>query len=284
MLYSRVEDTHFPQNRLIRLRDRLLDLRSPKVMGILNITEDSFYSGSRIASDKELIQRAEKMINDGASILDIGACSTRPGSKPVELKTEVKKLEGAIRILRHQFPNIIISVDTYRSEALRCAAHAGADLINDISGGTLDPMMIPTAGELKLPYVLMHIQGTPETMQLDTGYQNVFMEITRYFSERITLLKEAGINDIILDPGFGFGKTLEQNYELLQALDQFRMFGRPILVGLSRKSMIFKKLDSDPEHSLNGTTSLNTVALLKGASILRVHDVKEAIEIISLLS
>ena len=284
MLYSRVEDTHFPQNRHLRLRNGILDLSTPRIMGILNFTNDSFHAESRITTEKELIVRAVEMNQQGADILDLGACSTRPGSKGVTVSEEIKKISSGLKSLRKELPGAVISVDTFNAETAKVAADFGADIINDISGGAMDPNMFRTVSEIKLPYILMHIQGTPENMQDAPQYENVYMEVTRYFSEKIAMLKEEGVNDIILDPGFGFGKTLEQNYELLESLDQFRILGRPLLVGLSRKSMIYNKLSLSSSEALNGTTCLNTVALMKGASFLRVHDVQEASQIISLLS
>ena len=283
MLYSRVEDTHFPQNRYLRLRNGIFDLNTPRIMGILNLTDDSFFEESRISSKKQLLSQAIKMTEEGTDILDIGACSTRPGSKAVPLKDEINKITEGLNALRKELPAAIISVDTFNAETARAAADCGADMINDISGGGYDPGMFRAMGEIKLPYILTHVQGTPENMQDSPSYTNVFMDVTNYFSEKIARLKEEGVHDILLDPGFGFGKTTEQNYELLQSLDQFRIFGRPIVVGVSRKSMIYTKLGLTPAEALNGTTCLNTFALTTGACILRVHDVKEAVQIISLL-
>jgi dihydropteroate synthase len=283
MLISRVEDTHFPVNRHFRLKDKLVSLRTPKVMGIINITIDSFYAESRISNDKELLLQVQKMILEGAEIIDIGACSTRPGSKEIPLEEEVKKVANAVQLIRKEFPEIILSVDTYRSEVAESGIESGADIINDISGGQIDPKILDVVAKNKVPYILMHMFGTPENMQDFTQYDNIFMDMVSYFSERISILEEKGIHDIIIDPGFGFSKTLEQNYQILNSLEQFQLLGKPILVGISRKSMIYRKLNISSEEALNGTTILNTLAIVKGASILRVHDVKEAKEIISLL-
>lgn len=283
MLISRVEDTHFPVNSHLRLKDKLVSLSSPKVMGIINITDDSFHAASRISGDKELIETALKMHNDGADILDIGACSTRPGAKEIPLDVEVTKISRAIKLIRKELPDIMISVDTYRSKVAQAGIDRGADLINDISGGQIDPEILDVVAKTKVPYILMHIKGTPENMQTMTTYDNIFMEMVSYFSQKISLLEEKGIHDIIIDPGFGFSKTLEQNFEILNSLEQFHLLGKPILAGISRKSMIYKRLGITADEALNGTTILNTLALIKGASILRVHDVKEAKQIISLL-
>lgn len=283
MLISRVEDTHFPVNRHLRLKDKLVSMSSPKVMSIINITDDSFHEGSRVHTDKELIKKAVMMFEQGAELIDLGACSTRPGAKEIPLEDELTKISHAVSIIRKELPEIIISVDTYRSKVAQAGIDNGADLINDISGGQIDSEMFDVVARNKVPYILMHMRGTPENMQENTHYDNLFMEMVNYFSEKISILENKGVHDIIIDPGFGFSKTLEQNYELLNSLEQFHLLGKPILVGISRKSMIYKKLNITSEEALNGTTALNTLALFKGASILRVHDVKEAKEIISLL-
>lgn len=284
MLISKVEDTHFPVNSHLKLKDKLVSLSSPKVMGIINITEDSFYSGSRITSDKQLIELAVLMQQEGADILDLGACSTRPGSKSIPLEVEKSNISKAVKLIRNELPEMIISVDTFRSEVAQIGIEHGADLINDISGGQIDPEILKVVAKNKVPYILMHMRGTPETMQDLIQYDNIFMEMVKYFSEKISILEEMNIHDIIIDPGFGFSKTMEQNFEILNSLEQFHLLGKPLLVGLSRKSMIYKKLNVSSDEALNGTTTLNTLALMKGASILRVHDVKEAKQIISLLS
>jgi len=223
------------------------------------------------------------MLEDGAAILDIGGYSSRPGAAPISVKEEISRIVPIITAITHTFPDSCISIDTFRAEVAKAAFEAGAKIINDISGGTMDKNMFEMAGRLRCPYILMHMKGTPETMQKETGYTNLFKDICYYFSEKIEELRSHGVKDIILDPGFGFAKTTLQNFELLQRLDDFRFFGLPILTGFSRKSMIWKTLDTTPEEALNGTTVLNTLALTKGACILRVHDVKEAVEAIKLL-
>lgn len=283
MLISRVEDTHFPVNSHLRLKDKLVSLETPKIMGIINLTDDSFYGKSRIQGDKQLIEQVLKMLDEGADIIDLGACSTRPGSKEIPLEEEIQKIRDAVALIHSQFPETILSIDTYRSKVAEVGISGGAHIINDISGGQIDPEIIDVAAQYHTPFVLMHMKGTPENMQDHVSYENIFMEMTRYFSERIKLLESKGVHDIIIDPGFGFSKTLEQNYEILNSLEQYHILGKPILVGLSRKSMIYKKLNTTPENALNGTTALNTLAVTKGASILRVHDVRAAKEIISLI-
>lgn len=283
MQYSKVEDTHFPQNSLIRVKEKLLDLRTPKVMGILNITSDSFHAASRIKSDKQLIESALKHINEGADFLDIGAQSSRPGAKEIPLNEEVKKIESAVQLIKQEFPTTFISVDTYRSDVARAALENGCDIINDISAGNLDENMMKTVAQYDAPYIMMHMKGTPENMASQTEYGNVMMDLILYFSQKIEEAKSAGIKDIIIDPGFGFSKTLEQNYEILNNLSQLTILERPILLGLSRKSMIYNKLKIKSSEALNGTTVLNTLGILRGGNILRVHDVREAKEIIQLI-
>jgi dihydropteroate synthase len=253
-------------------------------MGILNLSPDSFYAGSRYLNDDVFISEVEKMLDCGASILDIGAMSTRPGSKAISEKEEISKLIPALTIIKQKFPDAIISVDTYRSSVSKIAVDNGADIINDISGGTMDKKMFETIAELDVPYVLMHIQGTPETMQINPVYNDVVKEILDFLVKRTKMLIQLGVKDIIVDPGFGFGKSLKDNYCLLHHLDRFIITETPLLVGLSRKSFINKVLNTSPEQALNGTTVLNTIALLKGADILRVHDVKEAVETIKLVN
>ena len=261
---------------------KLLFIEKPLVMGILNITADSFYAGSRLFNIDAIKDKAIKMLDEGADILDIGAQSTRPGSERVSAEEELKKLLPAIEMLRELFPEIIISIDTYHAiVAAECVA-AGAAIINDISGGEMDRKMIKTVAKLKTPYICMHMKGVPENMQHQTNYENVTREILDFFISKIDECKREGIKDIIIDPGFGFGKNIAQNFLLLKNLKLFKMLGNPIMAGLSRKSTIYKTLKISAEKSLNGTTVLNTIALLKGASILRVHDVKEAKETITL--
>lgn len=261
---------------------KLLFIEKPLVMGILNITTDSFYAGSRLLNIDAIKDKAIKMLNEGADILDIGAQSTRPGSERLPAEEELKKLLPAIEMLRELFPEIIISIDTYHAiVAAECVA-AGAAIINDISGGEMDREMIKTVAKLKTPYICMHMKGVPENMQHQTNYENVTREILDFFISKIDECKREGIKDIIIDPGFGFGKNVAQNFLLLKNLELFKMLGKPIMAGLSRKSTIYKTLKISAEESLNGTTFLNTIALLNGASILRVHDVKEAKETVAL--
>ncbi|MDQ3046240.1 MAG: dihydropteroate synthase [Bacteroidota bacterium] len=250
------------------------------LMGILNITPDSFFDGGNYLSEKEWLVQAEKMILEGADIIDVGASSTRPGTKGIPVELELQRAIPVIKSLRKNSPEILLSIDTYRSEVAKQAVEAGADIINDISGGSMDDKMFKVVSELNVPYILMHIQGVPKNMQVAPFYENVVSEVDSYFEKRIEQLKELGFRKIILDPGFGFGKSLEHNYDLLKNLKSFGKFGLPVLAGVSRKSMICKLLNLNPKDSLNGTTVANTMAILNGAKILRVHDVKEAKEAI----
>ena len=267
----------------LNCKGRILTLDSPLVMGILTMTPDSFYQGSRNAGKDELLRNASKMIEDGADILDIGGQSTRPGAKAITVDEELHRVVSAISVLKAEFPDAVISVDTYRSKVAKEAVDAGASIVNDISAGSLDEKMIETVAALKVPYVLMHMRGTPETMQQLTQYDNLVREVIDYFIAKLEMLKKAGIGDIIIDPGFGFAKTAEQNFQLLKNLQQLSILGHPILAGISRKATIYKTLGITADEALNGTTVLNTVALLNGASILRVHDVKEAREAVTLV-
>lgn len=261
-----------------------MDLGVPKVMGILNVTPDSFFSSSRYMSEEGILRRVGEILDEGADILDVGACSTRPGIELVSEDEELLRLRLALHLIRKRWPGITVSVDTFRSSIARVVvSEYGADIINDISGGEMDPEMFATVAELKVPYILMHMKGTPATMQKEPKYDDLFRDICLYFSERVQKLRALNVNDIILDPGFGFGKTIDHNYELLRRLHDFDFFELPLLVGISRKSMIFKSLNLTSEQSLNGTTVLNTLALSGGASILRVHDVKEASECVRLV-
>lgn len=267
----------------LNLKGRLVTIDRPWVMGIINITPDSFYSGSRVNDEHVLIERVGRMLDDGADVLDIGACSTRPGSESVDAQGEMARLDWALTAIRRAFPDAILSVDTYRAEAARrCVAEWGVDIINDISAGTLDPEMFATVAQLKVPYVLMHMRGTPETMSSLTDYQNVAAEVLEWMARRIDELRQMGVADIIADPGFGFAKTLEQNYELLARLEAFHALDAPLLVGVSRKRMIYTPLQCTADEALNGTTVINTIALLQGAHFLRVHDVKAAVEAVKL--
>lgn len=267
----------------IRIKNRLLHLSSPLVMGILNVTPDSFYAESRTDTTDAIINRAQTILEEGGTIIDIGGYSTRPFAMEVSEKEELDRLSLALVIIRERFPDTIISVDTYRANiADHVIRNFGVDIINDVSGGTLDRHMDEVIAFHQVPYILMHMKGTPQTMQQFTNYKNLFHEVSLFFTKRIQELSELGVNDIIIDPGFGFAKTTKQNFELLRHLSQFTLFEKPILVGLSRKSMLFKTLNIDPSHSLPATIAANTIALMSGASILRVHDVKEAVQTIKI--
>lgn len=285
MLFNQPEKYFFKNRKTIQLNGQLISLENPIVMGILNITPDSFFEGSRYNTEKEIVVKAQQMIDDGATILDVGAYSTRPGADSVTVKEEVNRLDVAMTVLRKHFPDTAISLDTFRSTvAKEIIEKHGPCIINDISGGTLDSHMFHTVAELGVPYILMHIQGTPSNMQENPNYKDVFKETLLFLSERVAKLRELGVADIIIDPGFGFGKSLEHNYELLNRLDGFKILEAPLLVGISRKSMIYKPLGTDANEALNGTTVINTMALLQGANILRVHDVKEAVEAVKIVS
>ncbi len=268
----------------INVRGNLIDLSVPRVMGIINVTPDSFFSGSRAESEGEIIGKAAKMLEEGADFLDIGGWSSRPGAGEITPEEEMKRVINAVRAVSSEFPGAIISVDTYRSEiAERAILEYGAAIINDIAAGEADRLMFQTVARLKVPYIMMHMQGKPETMQVNPVYEDITSEIIRWFGERIARLKAMGVSDIIIDPGFGFGKNVRHNFELLNHLRDFSITGLPLLAGISRKSMIWKTLGITPEEALNGTTVLNTVALLAGADILRVHDVKEAVQAVKLV-
>ncbi|MCF8715665.1 dihydropteroate synthase [Joostella atrarenae] len=266
----------------INCKGNLIDLTSPKVMGILNTTPDSFFDGGKYTKDSLILNRVETMLKEGATFIDLGAYSSRPGAKEVTVTEELERSAPITTLILKHFPDTLISIDTFRAEVAKANIEAGACMVNDISGGTLDKNMIPTVGKLGVPYILMHMKGNPETMQKKTIYRNFIRELLYYFSERIAEANAHKINDIIIDPGFGFAKNLDQNYELMGKLDLLHILSLPVLVGISRKSMIYKLLGIDAEQALNGTTSLNTIALSKGANILRVHDVKEAMECIKI--
>lgn len=273
------------KSRYINVGGRLLDLSVPKVMGILNITPDSFYKGSRYTNDEDIIKAAARMIEDGADILDIGGYSSRPGAVDIPVDEEGRRVLKAIKIILREFSDAVISIDTFRAEIAREAvAGCGAQIINDISGGDADAEMFGIVEKLNVPYILMHMQGIPRTMQQNPVYDDVVADILKWFGERIFKLHSVGVKDIIIDPGFGFGKTTEQNFEILQRLGDFSITGLPLLTGMSRKSMVWKTLGLSADEALNGTTVLNTIALLKGADILRVHDVKEAVQAIKLFT
>lgn len=263
---------------------KLLKIESPIIMGIINITPDSFYSNSRQLNAHAALLRAEQMINEGATILDIGGQSTRPGSEKISVEEELNRVIPVIENIHKELPEAFISIDTYYATVAQKAVEAGADIVNDISSGSLDENMIATVAALKVPYISMHMQGNPQNMQQQTAYNNVTKDVLDYFISKTEACRLAGINDIIVDPGLGFGKTIEQNFELLRNLSVFKILQKPILLGLSRKSMIYKTLQITAEESLNGTIALNTIGLLNGADIIRVHDVKEAKETIQLLA
>lgn len=255
----------------------------PLVMGILNVTNDSFHDGGRYTTEDKWLEHTRLMVREGADIIDIGACSTRPGAKEITEHEETERLIPAIRSVRKEFPEIVISADTFRASVAEKAVEAGANIINDISGGTMDKMMFPLIAKLQVPYVLMHIQGTPQTMQNNPDYVNVTDDVFSYFDTQLKELNTLGFSKVILDPGFGFGKTVQHNYELLKNLEKFYSLAHPVLVGISRKSMINKLLNISSKESINGTTILNTIALEKGAKIIRVHDVKEAKEAVKIV-
>lgn len=263
----------------LNLRGRLLELREPQIMGILNVTPDSFYSDSRTPDEAHITDRVRQMMDEGVDMIDIGGYSSRSGADDVTPEEEMDRLRRGLRIVRELYPEVPVSVDTFRADVARmCIEEEGADIINDISGGMMDRQMFRTVARLGVPYILMHMQGTPDTMQVAPHYDNLRREVMLYFAERIDRLCQMGAKDIIVDPGFGFGKTLEHNYELMNHLEDFAVFNLPLLVGISRKSMIYKLTGGTPQTSLNGTTVLNTISLVKGAHILRVHDVKAAAE------
>lgn len=268
--------------KTINCKGQLVDLSTPRVMGILNVTPDSFYSGNRFNSDKEVLRQAEKLLEEGADFIDVGGYSSRPDAADVTLTEELQRVIPAVELILKNFPNALLSIDTFRSAIAQEAIEAGAALVNDISAGGLDPAMLSTVGRLQVPYIMMHMRGTPQTMQQHTDYENLLETVIYYFTERMAAARKEGIHDLIIDPGYGFAKTVEQNFELLKQSDLLLSLESPILVGLSRKSMIYKSLSIPPEEALNGTTVLHTVALQKGASILRVHDVKEAVECVRL--
>ncbi|AWW29933.1 dihydropteroate synthase [Echinicola strongylocentroti] len=280
---SETEDKLFPPKITLQVKGKLIQLDDPCVMGILNVTPDSFFAASRVTDNGSLlIDQAENMIREGAAILDLGGYSSRPGAANVSTEDEIQRIIPAVKRLKKHFPDTLLSIDTFRHEVAKEAFAEGADIINDISGGELDSAMIPTVGKLNIPYICMHMRGNPETMQAQTEYNDIEREILFFFNEKLNQCHKAGIKDVIIDPGFGFAKTLAQNYRILKNLSYFKTIKSPILAGVSRKSMIYKTLGVSPEEALNGTTALNMAALLNGAKILRVHDVKEASETIKL--
>ena len=268
----------------INCKGQLIDLTKPKVMGILNLTPNSFFDGGKYTNEAEIIAQVGKMLSEGATFIDIGAYSSKPNAEFVSVEEEMARIVPIVELLVQQFPQILISIDTFRSEVAEACILKGAALINDIAAGKLDDTMLNTVAKYNVPYIMMHMRGNPQTMQSLTEYQDVVKEMILYFSERIAAARSLGINDLIIDPGFGFAKTVEQNYEVLQKMELFQQLDLPILAGISRKSMIYKVLNCNTSESLNGTTVLNTVSLLKGANILRVHDVKEAVECVTLFN
>lgn len=266
----------------INCKGQLIDLSQPKVMGILNITPNSFFDGGKYSSDEEIIAKVQKMLNDGATFIDVGAYSSKPNAEFVSEDEELNRIIPVVQLLVKQFPSILLSIDTFRSEVASACIENGAAIINDISAGNLDDKMLEVIAKYNVPYIMMHMRGKPETMQSMTDYDDIVKEILFYFSEKISQARSLGINDLIIDPGFGFAKTIEQNYEVMQKVELFHNLELPMLIGISRKSMIHKFLGISADDALNGTTFLNTIALTKGAQILRVHDVKEAVECVKL--
>ena len=270
--------------RYINVNGSLLDLSQPRVMGILNVTPDSFYAGSRTQTEAEIVRRVKQIVSEGAAIIDIGAYSSRPNADNVSAREEMERLRMGLKILFEIQPDAVVSVDTFRADVARmCVEEYGVAIINDIAAGEMDANMFHTVAALNVPYIMMHMQGTPQSMQQHPHYDNLLKEVFLYFARKVQQLRDLGVKDIILDPGFGFGKTMEHNYELLSHLEEFRIFELPLLVGVSRKSMIYRLLDITPQEALSGTTVLDTICLLKGADILRVHDVKEAVETVRIV-
>lgn len=268
----------------LNVNGRLLELSTPQIMGILNVTPDSFYAGSRMQTEADIATRARQILDEGATIIDIGAYSSRPNAEHISPEEEMKRLRTALEILNRNHPEAIISVDTFRADiAERCVNDYGVAIINDIAAGEMDGCMFETVARLGVPYIMMHMQGTPQNMQKEPHYDNLLKEVFMYFAKKVQQLRDLGAKDIILDPGFGFGKTLDDNYKLMAHLEEFSIFELPLLVGVSRKSMIYRLFNTSPQEALNGTTILNTVALMKGADILRVHDVREAVEAVKII-
>ncbi len=283
MLITQSAGKFLKRKNSINLGGNLIDFSVPAVVGIVNVTPDSFYDGGKMEDEKVLLSAVEKMVEDGVNIIDIGAVSTRPGAQLISTKIELGRLLPAIEVIRKKFPEVPLSIDTFRSwVAVRVIDEYGPVIVNDISGGSLDSKMFETIGKLEVPYILSHIQGTPRDMQENPEYTDIIRDISNYFSEKVKRLTKFGVKDVIIDPGFGFGKNLDHNYDLLNKLDSFKVFQLPVMVGLSRKSMIWKALETKPEFALNGTTVANTLALMGGADLLRVHDVKEAVEAVKI--
>jgi dihydropteroate synthase len=269
-------------SKTLNIHGRLIDLSTPKVMGILNVTPDSFYDGNRYLTEDSILKQTEKMLAEGALFIDVGGYSSRPGAEDISEQQEISRSVNAVKLIIKKFPTAILSIDTFRSEVARQAILEGACMVNDISAGEQDQNMFATVAALKVPYIVMHMRGTPQTMKTLTEYENLIKEITSYLQQKINTLETLGVKDIMIDPGFGFAKTGTQNFQILEHLDFLKVLNKPIVAGLSRKSMIWKTLGIKPDEALNGTTALNVIALMKGATILRVHDVKEAIEVVRL--
>ena len=283
MLITQSAGKFLKRKNSINLAGELISFSKPVVMGIVNVTPDSFYDGGKLDDEKVLLRMVEKMINDGAAIIDVGGISTRPGAPLISTKIELDRLLPAVKAVRKAFPEIPVSIDTFRSwVAVRVIDEIGPIIVNDISGGTLDSKMFETVGKMEVPYILTHIQGTPKNMQENPEYDDVVKDISTFFGDKVKRLTKLGVKDVIIDPGFGFGKNPDHNYDLLNRLDSFKVFQLPVMVGLSRKSVVCKALKVNPENALNGTSVVNTLALLGGADILRVHDVKEAAEAIQI--
>jgi dihydropteroate synthase len=280
---SAPESNFFSTKKTLNLRGRLLDFSIPKIMGVLNVTPDSFFDGGRYNSDTAMLTQVAKMVDEGVDIIDVGGYSSRPGAENIPQQIELDRVVHAVSLIIKRFPETYISVDSFRSEVAYAAVLEGACMINDISSGELDPNMFGTVARLNVPYIAMHMRGTPMNMNQHTHYDNLIKEITDFFHHKVDALHQHGVKDVIIDPGFGFSKTVEQNFELLNSLDYFGILGKPVMAGLSRKSMIWKTLAINPDDALNGTTSVNTIALLKGVSILRVHDVGPAVEAVKLV-
>ena len=281
MLITQSSGKFIKRKNSINIGGELLDLSIPCIMGIINVTPDSFYDGDTLKSEYDMLERVEQMVSEGASIIDVGSVSTRPGAEMISTKEELERLIPAVKAIRKHFPEVAVSVDTFRSwVAISVLDEIGPVIINDISGGSLDPRMFETIAKMQVPYILTHIQGTPQNMQVNPVYQDVVRDVSAELSDSVRKLTRLGVNDILIDPGFGFGKNMFHNYQLLNRLDSFKVFQLPVVVGLSRKSMVWKVLETDPMHALNGTTVVNTMALLGGADILRVHDVQPAVEVL----
>lgn len=284
MLITQSAGKFLKRKNFINLGGKLIDFSEPVVMGIINVTPDSFYNGGKLTDEKVLLSTVEKMVKEGVSFIDVGGVSTKPGAKLISTKIELERLLPAVHAIHKNFPEIPLSIDTFRSwVAVRVIDEIGPIIVNDVSGGTLDSKMFETIGKMNVPYVLTHIQGTPQTMQENPYYEDVVKDVSNWLSERVKRLTKFGVKDVIIDPGFGFGKNMQHNYDLLNRLDSFKVFQLPVMVGLSRKSMVWKWLGTKPEGALNGTSVVNTMALLGGADILRVHDVKEAMEAIEIV-